>query len=523
MPTAMTLTIVAIRDNALSPHQILKEPDRHRPHPIVLDGVSIGILYVKPSKPITPKWLDFFEDSIDPKSLRLRSSSSAAVLLVRRNGKTFAVTFGHGRHMLDPEAIEAGFGLRTALNGIDADRIRSMDRRTLEAVSMYTREQASRESSLSMFDVNVQRDFLRSVTGSPLDSDLGTRVTGSDALTFTSHITIRTLLTKIDDWFQLSTKTAYKDNFGWVDNLADVRDSGKAGELDEVLVGQIRAQAWERIWLAPPEIVDWSDIGGFKFRTNKESQPSFSELELDGYFDDRHRSPDDKRLLHNLKADSVFVQSRLHDTYVHKWKVYRCVCAEVEQGGVTYVLNEGKWYRIATEFAASVRTFVDNMSRTSVPLPQCENETEGDYNERAAKASQLTLMDGRTVKAAPGRSQIEVCDLYDRGTRAFVHVKRYSGSSTLSHLFAQGEISAQNMVSNAEFRRNARAKFPKAGLEVDSFDPRRHEVAYAIIAKPGKGEVTLPFFSAVNLRRTAEWLKLMGFRSVTLTMIPNAQ
>ncbi|MDE0178441.1 MAG: TIGR04141 family sporadically distributed protein [Gammaproteobacteria bacterium] len=519
----MTLTIVAIRDPALGPDQILKEPDRYSSHPIVLDDTSLGVLYVKPSVPATPKWLDFFEDAIDPKSLRLKSSSSAAVLLVRRNGKMFAVTFGHGRHMLDPGAIEAGFGLRTALNGIDAGRIRSMDRRTLEAVSMFTREQASRESSLSMFDVNVQRDFLRSVTGSPLDSDLGTRVTGSDALTFTSNITIRTLLAKIDDWFQLSTKTTYQDNFGWVDNLADVRDSTKVQELDALLAIGIRAQAWDRIWLAPPAIVDWDDIGGFKFRTNNESQQVFSELDLSDYFLDHYRSPDDERLLRYLKTDSVFVQSRLHDTYVSKWRVYRCICAEVERDGVTYILNEGKWYRVATDFAATVRTFIDNMNRTSVELPQCENETEGDYNERAAESRQLTLMDKRTVKAAPGQSQIEVCDLYDKETGAFIHVKRYSGSSTLSHLFAQGEMSAQNMVSNVEFRRNARAEFPNAGLEVDSFEPRRHEVAYAIIAKPGKDDVTLPFFSAVNLRNTAEWLKLMGFRSVTLTMIPNGQ
>ena len=132
-------------------------------------------------------------------------------------------------------------------------------------------------------------------------------------------------------------------------------------------------------------------------------------------------------------------------------------------------------------------------------------------------------MDDRTVTAASGQSQIEVCDLYDRENRAFIHVKRYSGSSALSHLFAQGEMSAQNMVANIQFRRNASAKFPSAELQVDSFQPRLHEVAYAIIAKPGKNDVTLPFFSAVNLRNTAEWLKLMGFRSVTLTKIPNGE
>ena len=520
MPQAMTLTVTAIRDGISEPHSILKEPKRYRSYPIELDGTSIGTLYVKPSASSIPTWLRFFEDTIDPKTLRLRNSSSAAVLLVKRSDKSFAVTFGHGRYMLNPTVIEERFGLRTALNGLNPDRIRSMDRRTLEAVSMYTREQASRESTLSMFDVNVQRDLLRSVTGSLLDADLGTTVTGRDALTFTSHIGLRRLLAKIDEWYELSKKDTYKQHFEWVDNLAEVRDRARIDILDEQLIRKIRASEWDKIWLAPPAIVNWDDIGGFRFRTDRESQPAFNELELLDYFSGDRRSPDDEKLLHYLRTDNVFVQSRSYDTDLPKWRVYRCICAELDYDGATYILNEGKWYRVDTEFAAIVRRFIESMERTPVALVACENETEGKYNERAARIHGFSLMDKETVQAAIGRSAIEVCDLYDKDNRAFIHVKRYSGSSTLSHLFAQGEMSAQNMVANIQFRKNARDKFPDAGLKVDHFDARQHEVAYAIVAKPGKDDVLLPFFSAVNLRNTTQWLQLMGFR-VTLTIIAN--
>ncbi len=520
MPQAVTLTVIAIRNEISEPHSILKEPNRYKSYPIELDGNPIGTLYVKPTASSIPTWLRFFEDTIDPKALRLRNSSSAALLLVRRSEKSFAITFGHGRYMLNPAAVEERFGLRTALNGLNADRIRSMDRRTLEAVSMYTREQASRESTLSMFDVNVQRDLLRSVTGSLLDPDLGTKVTGRDALTFTSHISLRGLLRKIDEWYELSKKDAYKKDFQWVDNLAEVRDRSRIDLLDERLVDEIRADERDKIWLAPPAIVNWDDIGGFRYRTDRESQASFNELEFRDYFRDDHRSPEDAKLLHHLRTDNVFVESRSHDTDLPKWRVYRCICAELDYDGATYVLNEGKWYRVDTEFATVVRHFVESMETTSMPLVACENEMEGDYNERAANIHGFSLMDKTMVQAAIGRSAIEVCDLYDKDNRAFIHVKRYSGSSTLSHLFAQGEMSAQNMVANLRFRENAREKFPDAGLEVDHFDPRQHEVGYAIIAKPGKDTVQLPFFSAVNLRNTTQWLRLMGFR-VTLTIVAN--
>ena len=422
--------------------------------------------------------------------------------------------------MLNPTVIEERFGLRTALNGLNPDRIRSMDRRTLEAVSMYTREQASRESTLSVFDVNVQRDLLRSVTGSLLDAELGTRVTGRDALTFTSHVGLRGLLAKIDEWYELSKRETYRQHFEWVDNLAEVRDRARIDILNDQLVNVIRGGEWDKIWLAPPAIVNWDDIGGFRFRTDREAQPTFDELELRDYFNDDHRSQDHEKLLHHLKIDNVFVQSSSYGTDLPKWRVYRCICAELVSDEGTYILNEGQWYRVDTEFAVMVRQFVDNMEATSAALVACENEKEGEYNKRAARMHGFSLMDGQTVQAAIGRSRIEVCDLYDKDNRAFIHVKRYSGSSTLSHLFAQGEMSAQNMVNNPRFRERAREKFPGAGLAVDGFQARDHEIAYAIIAKPGKDDVQLPFFSAVNLRNTAQWLEAMGFR-VTLTRIAN--
>lgn len=519
MPNTKTLTVIAIRDGIAGPQSILKKPHRYRSYPIALDGTSIGTLYVKPSESSLPTWLRFFEDTIDPKTLQLENSSSAAVLLVKRGAKSFAVTFGHGRYMLKPTVIEERFGLRTALNGLNPDRIRSMDRRTLEAVSMYTREQASRESTLSVFDVNVQRDLLRSVTGSLLDSDLGTRVTGRDALTFTSRIRLRGLVAKIDEWHDLSMKDTYRQHFEWVDNLAEIRGRAKIEILDELLVTKIRTEKCDKIWLAPPAIVNWDEIDGFRFRTDRESKPAFDELELRAYFSDDLRSPGDEKLLYNLKHDNVFVQSKSNDTNMPRWRVYRCICAELDYEGATYILNEGKWYRVDTEFAAIVRDFVESMEK-GTPLVACENETEGKYNKRAATIHGFSLMDNKPVQAASGRSAIEVCDLYDKDNGAFIHVKRYSGSSTLSHLFAQGEMSAQNMVTNPKFLRNARERFPDAGLPVDDFRARDHEVAYAIIAKPGKDDVQLPFFSAVNLRNTTEWLGAMGFR-VTLTRIAN--
>ena len=51
------------------------------------------------------------------------------------------------------------------------------------------------------------------------------------------------------------------------------------------------------------------------------------------------------------------------------------------------------------------------------------------------------LMDRRNVYQ--GGSPIEFCDIYSRD-KQFIHVKKYNGSSVLSHLFFQGYVSAEN-------------------------------------------------------------------------------
>ena len=131
-------------------------------------------------------------------------------------------------------------------------------------------------------------------------------------------------------------------------------------------------------------------------------------------------------------------------------------------------------------------------------------------------------MDKDLVKGieTEARSRIEVCDLlHTEG--AFIHVKRYSGSSTLSHLFSQGAVAADNMRFNPEFQKRVAEKYPNIILSNGRFDADQHEIAYAIIAKPGKEDVQLPFFSLVNLNLFTNIIRRRGYSKVTLTIIPN--
>ena len=128
---------------------------------------------------------------------------------------------------------------------------------------------------------------------------------------------------------------------------------------------------------------------------------------------------------------------------------------------------------------------------------------------RAANALGIALMDRKLVSI--GGASIEVADLVSHAGE-LIHVKRKTQSATLSHLFAQGRISAEALKADDTVRVAAAAYLDAEGrvpgsLLLSPFDARTKTVVYAVIASnaaqlPGK----LPFFSRLNLWQAHRYL-----------------
>lgn len=108
----------------------------------------------------------------------------------------------------------------------------------------------------------------------------------------------------------------------------------------------------------------------------------------------------------------------------------------------------------------------------------------------------------------------------------FVHVKRKSRSATLSHLFAQGSVSATTFSSDGTFRDEIRKVIAEvqddedrtSWLELvppgtDVVDRSRYCVTYAVVANSRRqGRAWLPFFSKLNLMQQGRQLEAYGYR-----------
>jgi uncharacterized protein (TIGR04141 family) len=498
------------------PNKVIPNRDDLEVEPVFVDGELIGILHLTRMFRPQPSWLTFFaEATVDLDRIDWGTASWSAVLLLQQPDTFYAITFGFGYSLLGEGVIDERFGIRTTLNSVEPSQLRSMDHKRVESIARHTRENLSKGGPVAQFGMDINRDLLRAVTGKPTDESLGRRLSGSDALTATADFSLVRLREYLGRYHELSERDDYRSNFPWVDNIQYVRDEAVIAQLEKKLAKALLTES-TNVWLSPPEMIDWSKTRGFKYRSSKIAE-EYEDLYLKDYFVECGGAAglDDGR---RLAQDRIFHLRTDTDTSVHSWAVIRCLVAEVTDGNAHYVLSEGAWYRINQSFLDELDDFVKNIPQTAIQLPDhqgTKNENEGAYNKRAWKASKsaFSLLDEKFIYYGSS-GKVEICDLYTK-SRQLVHVKRLSGSSTLSHLFNQGTVSAELLKNEVGFRDKFLEMLPpdfRWSGNPSTMSPQDFEVCYAILRRPAK-ELTLPFFSKLTLRSTIERLSGLGYHA----------
>lgn len=486
-----------------------------------------GVLYLDPPTSATPSWQSFVNEGL-ARPLSLLNQHAAAVLFVRASDHWFALTFGFGRHLLNENLVERRFGLITTLNCVDPESLRSIDTRTIEETTLLTRRQASRSSRLDAFGVDVARDILGGVTGRPRDSQLGLTMSGADSLSLHVPLPFARLAGFCSTLLAAYDRSDYRQSFGWIDHMSHVKDTNLIASLNDGLVAALRQGVPGSAHLAAPEQIDWEAVGGFRFSLDPSSAPVRLDLDLAEYLAAhaaRRSAPAlELRRLHSDRIEALAVTS---DTVIGHWSVYRCLVFEARHAGKIYVLSGGLWYEVEPTFAEEVNRqvgLIPELHRNTLPLPPAHvGEHEDRYLQRAAPilaaavGMHVEVLDRRLIRCAGAPTDIEVCDLLTE-LGQFIHVKRRTRSSTLSHLFAQGTASAEAFVSDMTFRQALRAEM--AGSPCASVDlvpdqqptTTNYGVVYAVVTgTPGPLGQTLPFLSRVNLSHAFRRLRSWGY------------
>lgn len=390
----------------------------------------------------------------------------------------------------------------------------------MEDQPIQKKSQATRESEASIFGIDISKDILRSVTGSPRSTVELKNISGGDAMySFGVDLDINELphlIKKISEYYAID---AYKNEFGWVDNVRRVKDKALLTKLDGEILESIKNKNNDLI-LTLPEIGKWDTISGFSFTRAKTSiSPT---IEADHYFKTISK---DKLTIESIKKDRLFV----HDVYgmEHEHSIYKCAYLELSVGDKTFIFYCGTWYQVDNTFIGRIQETLNRIEEAAIVFPPIEKwqedgkfkiEPEGDYNSRVSKSHGYHLLDKNLIKSNKTTTSIELCDLLT-DEKQFIHVKhRKGGSAGLSHLFAQGSVAAEIMLGDKPFRKVARSVLKKIKdgaqdlIPLDKLKSNECEIIFLILGDdPSKVKSNLPFFSKVNLARAYENLSQRGF------------
>lgn len=489
---------------------VLDDPRLLQHYSVRAGGVRLGDIYVRPPKSNPPRWATLFDGSLDL-SIFGRASSTAAVLFVTRDGCAFALTFGQGRHRLRSYCWDERFGLLVALNSIGERQLRSVDKQSFDAFSSHSRIQVSKETGATDFGLDIERDLLRAVIGTPKSPALGQRLGGFDVLQASARVSLSDIPTLLDTYERQFHSHAYRTNFSWVDHVRQVRDKAQVARLDERLVEKIVEEPSDRCWLAVPDVIDWTEPWLFRYGMSRR-HPELHDISLRTFLESER---DPKNLtLATLHARHV-IGTNADGMERLKWPVYRCLYAEIDQGKDTYLLNGGVWYRIAKDFVAEVNQAYSNIPLYDRDLPVYDDETETAYNARVAQEdpSRFAAMDRKNRMYGGGKSKVEFCDLYT-DDRDIIHVKRYGSASNFSHQFSQGVVSGESFQMDSGFRNLVNSALPSShaiARPQDRPDRDAYRVVFAVVSEATEA-LRLPFFSRVTLRHAYRSLVGFGFR-----------
>lgn len=501
-----------------------------------------GRLFVGQTPSTPPTWASFIGQFGRAALPRLTNRSCGAVLFLRvatddkpPTNRVMALTFGTGHHALNPDAFERGFGLRVVLNSVARSNLRNLDIATLDATTFLRRIQASRDADLQGFGIDIDRDLVTLAAGSPKDSTFARSLAGRDALTLNTRTSPSEVTEKCKRALSLYKAEDYKKDFGFIDFVSPVKRRDLLDQLDALAFAELATMVGgsaSDLHIALPDILDPEEdieIGYYGEGLRSGQKTTYSEIAIQDYIAELGagdfskiadmaalRASHDIRVIRNGEGDRK-----------RKRKLYDCLVFEVEHQDVIYVLFGGEWFAVDKAFHASVEADFTRLVSKNPFVASTDKLTERDLIAELDKDPNFLNMD--QVKLNPlsmGGAMLEPCDFLSLQSQ-FIHLKDGHASAPISHLWNQGAVSAEAFVRDEKFRRDFRkaAQQRQSNAKKVGFDkllpdgrsrpiPSDFTVIYGIMRSRHKksAALSLPFFSKISLRTSADHIELMGYR-----------
>lgn len=444
-------------------------------------GIPCRFVYFESDTPkANPPWLDFANEqlALEQKIVFSGISRNANGLLgLQIDDHQLVAAFGRSAGaLLQRKMVERDFGIRTAMNLCGNEGIRQTRTQSQSLTPTLIDRQVGQPMNSFVFGLSEAED-LKSLAAHLKNNPLVT-LQGRD------HLTFKGMGSQKLDWDRLveHCKTfleAYnKEDFAALfPNYRNFKPASEedAKQLDAELIRILRAGELDKIMLWVPE-----------FLAAEEYSFSYSDRQVKENYVYSHLEP--AQLKTAMKIDQVTLQ-RLHDrriwAYSHAdarvlsnkwWSVYDCIVFENKLGDRHFILTEGEWKVVAGDFYKSVVDFVATEVRQepaealyagiSIFDPVTGKNRESRFNREACTLRpQSILFDQAKLRIGSSRQDKEFCDILDltnAGVMRIINCKPYSGSSSMSYLFAQTRFYCESFVRDQAFLTEIRKHIAQA-------------------------------------------------------------
>jgi uncharacterized protein (TIGR04141 family) len=445
----------------------------------VMVGDTAGVLVYGETEVAPVEWADAVT-TLTQVEIEFTSTAASAALLVTVDGVNYAIAFGHGRYYLREGKIDTQFGLDIAVRLLDPDQIRKITRWALSAKARVDQNNVPGGQGLWAFGLREHAELVRNLAGQ----------VRAEVMPQISNVRRRGHYRGFRMSIVCSASVQVRLGIEGESLIADLR------ELNRVIRDvdphpQLEALQWVRRMPADDPMVELLDSATADLLVKPD--PTFGEVGIAypaRYYDgpDVHRyrgwignvtiNTDDLTIddiqagvgAHNpdeywqvLSAGRIEGLDQQSQSLGDDVSALNWLAAEIIDPDCRYILLDGGWYKLGEQYLDYVDHVVnDAFARApswSLPAwrdapPDAKGRfVEGNYNTYvAAKDTRFLCLDKKLITSRAHRRGIEACDLLGPNNE-LVHVKKFSsdtGSSVLSHLFAQGLVAVDTVLSHPD-------------------------------------------------------------------------
>ncbi|MFD0819571.1 DUF6119 family protein [Micromonospora zhanjiangensis] len=474
-----------------------------------------------------PDWADTLNEMTGlPFDQAVRSAS--ALLLVDLGDASFAISFGHGRHLLDRYAWERDFGLRVALRTLSPRRVAEVTRTALDTGARLDLTCVPAGAGVREFGIEQHTDLVKHIGGHADSLDLGwtggrggrVRLDGRDALKIRLTPDPAGLVRDLRA-IQAAAESEPVPDLAFMEGIRPLTGGSRLRTAEDALAARIAAppdggRTGDPVGVSLPVELLGAGVTGltvlFQGRTEQVESVDLlliRRLLAPVRLDQRYAALREATVLATVDGQTVPAETSLG-----QWLV-----ADLTIDGERYVFQQGRFYVLTDSYRQALRKEVERLMAQPIGWtlpPWPVGMSERDYNEKEAGGRGFVCLDRGLVTSRVHPQGIEVCDLVSPDNQ-LICVKRAGRSAALSHLFGQAIVAAEAIVQGDETWSGLLDRLPEPRRAAM---PRRPDFVFGI--QLTKGELTpdsLFTFSQVTLHRAARHLERLGME-VAVVGIP---